>query len=285
MIKSIKNAKEKFTMEYSIFKDTLVDLSYPEIEVSIKQNACVLLPVSVVEEHGPHLCTGTDIYLTQALCQKVKQKLEAQNQTVLIAPPFYWGVNSITDGFVGSFSIKPETMTRMLLEILENLNKWGFKKIFLLNFHGDFIHIKTITAIVAKANAKNIEAYFLIDRHLILRMNLNQDATYLVPVELDPNKATLETNVIDLHAGATETSWMALSYPKLVNTEKANALKSTNLTFANLKQWVKGGKIAKSMTPLGYCGNPSNIDLEKIATIEDTIAEKYAAEIINVYRD
>nr|WP_320027150.1 creatininase family protein [uncultured Acetobacterium sp.] len=272
-------------MEYSIFKDTLVDLPYPEIEASIKQNACVLLPVSVVEEHGPHLCTGTDIYLTQALCQKVKQKLEDQNQAVLIAPPFYWGVNSITDGFVGSFSIKPETMTMMLLEILENLNKWGFKKIFLLNFHGDFIHIKTIAAIVTKANAKNIEAYFLIDRHLISRMDLNKEAIYLVPVELDPNKAMLETNVIDLHAGATETSWMVLSYPKLVNTEKANALKSTNLTFADLKQWVNGGEIAKSMTPLGYCGNPSNIDLEKIATIEDTIAEKYVAEIINVCRD
>ncbi|MBI4855189.1 MAG: creatininase family protein [Acetobacterium woodii] len=269
-------------MDYSIFKDTLVDQSYPEIEASINQNACVLLPVSVVEEHGPHLCTGTDIYLTQTLCQKVKQKLEDQNQEVLIAPPFYWGVNSITDGFVGSFSIKPETMTIMLLEILENLKKWGFKKIFLLNFHGDFLHIKTIAAIVAKANAKNTEAYFLIDRHLISRIDLNQDASYLIPVELDPNKANLETNIIDIHAGATETSWMALSYPELVNTKKAKALKPTDLTFADLKQWVKGGEIAKIMTPLGYCGNPSNIDLKKIATMEDTIAEKYATKIINV---
>jgi len=123
IIKLIKNAKEKSTMEYSIFRDTLVDMPYPEIEESIKQNACVLLPVSVVEEHGPHLCTGIDIYLTQSLCQKVKQKLEAKDQKVVMAPPFYWGVNSITNGFVGSFSIKPETMTMILLEILENLKK------------------------------------------------------------------------------------------------------------------------------------------------------------------
>lgn len=269
-------------MEYSIFRDTLVDIAYPEIEESIKKNACILLPVSVVEEHGPHLCTGTDIYLTQALCLKVKQKLNAKDHQVLIAPPFYWGVNSITDGFVGSFSIKPETMTILLLEILENLKKWGFKKIFLINFHGDFIHIKTIVDIVAKANEKDIEAYFLIDQNLIARMDLNQDAAYLVPVGLDPTKANLETNVIDIHAGATETSWMALSYKKLVNTEKAKALKPTNLTFADLKQWVKGGEITKSITPLGYCGNPSNIDLKKIAAMEDKIAEKYSAEIINV---
>lgn len=268
-------------MEYSIFKDTLVDMPYLEIEESIKKNACVLLPVSVVEEHGPHLCTGTDIYLTQALCQKVKQKLEAKNHEVLIAPPFYWGVNSITDGFVGSFSIKPETMTIIILEILENLNKWGFTKIFLVNFHGDFIHIKTIADIVAKANEKNIEAYFLIDKNSISRMDLNQDVSYLVPVGLDPNKASLETTVIDIHAGATETSWMAHSYNKLVDTEKARSLKPTNLTISDLKQWVKGGEFAKSITPLGYCGNPSNIDVKKIETMEDKLAEKYAAEIIN----
>ncbi|MDO9492215.1 creatininase family protein [Acetobacterium sp.] len=267
-------------MKYSIFKDTLVDMPYPEIEESIKQNAWVLLPISVVEEHGPHLCTGTDIYLTQSLCQKVKQKLKVKDHPVVIAPPFYWGVNSITDGFVGSFSIKPETMTMMVLEILDNLNKWGFKKIFLLNFHGDFIHIKTIVEIVEQANKKNIEAYFLIDKNLISRMDLNQDAAYLASVELDPNKANLETSVIDIHAGATETSWMALSYNKLVDIEKAKTLKPTNLTISDLKAWLMGGEFAKSMTPLGYCGNPSNIDLEKIKIMEDIIAEKYASAII-----
>ncbi|WP_242852640.1 creatininase family protein [Acetobacterium bakii] len=113
-------------------------------------------------------------------------------------------------------------------------------------------------------------------------MDLNKDASYLVNIELDPNKANLESNVIDIHAGATETSWMALSYPNLVNTENAKALKPTNLTFADLKQWIKGGEIAKGITPLGYCGNPSNIDLSKIKIMADAIAEKYSAEIINV---
>jgi len=269
-------------MDYSIFKDTMVDMPYPEIEESIRQNACVLLPVSVVEEHGPHLCTGTDIYLTQSLTQKVKQKLDAKDHKAVIAPPFYWGVNSITNGFVGSFSVKPETMTIILLEILENLKNWGFRKIFLLNFHGDFIHIKTIADIVAKANEENIEAYFLIDSNSISRMDLNRDASYLASVKLDSNKANLETDVIDIHAGATETSWMALSYEELVNIEKAKSLAPTNLTFIDLKQWVKGGEVAKNITPLGYCGNPSNIDLEKIKTMADILAEKYSAEIINV---
>ena len=52
-------------MGYSIFQDTMVDMTYPQIEEAIENGACALLPISVVEEHGPHLCTGTDIYLTQ----------------------------------------------------------------------------------------------------------------------------------------------------------------------------------------------------------------------------
>ena len=77
-------------MGYSIFQNTMVDMTYPQIEEEIKKGACALLPISVVEEHGPHLCTGTDIYLTQAVCVKIKQQLNAMGKPVIIAPSFYW---------------------------------------------------------------------------------------------------------------------------------------------------------------------------------------------------
>lgn len=75
-------------MGYSIFQNTMVDMTYPQIEEEIKKGACALLPISVVEEHGPHLCTGTDIYLTQAVCVKIKQQLNAMGKPVIIAPSF-----------------------------------------------------------------------------------------------------------------------------------------------------------------------------------------------------
>ena len=39
-------------MGYSIFQNTMVDMTYPQIEEEIKKGACALLPISVVEEHG-----------------------------------------------------------------------------------------------------------------------------------------------------------------------------------------------------------------------------------------
>ena len=117
-------------MEYSIFRNTIVDLTYPQVEAAISKGACILLPVSVVEEHGPHLCLGTDIYLTQTVSEKIQKRLQSEQYEVLIAPPFYWGVNSITNGFTGSFVISTETMRSVLLEVIQNLNQWGFKEIF-----------------------------------------------------------------------------------------------------------------------------------------------------------
>ncbi len=267
---------------YSIFKNTMVDMTYPQIEDAILKDACVLLPVSVVEEHGPHLCTGTDIYLTQTVCEKIQQYMSKLTHPVVIAPPFYWGINSITNGFVGSYSIKPETMATVLIEILENLKKWGFKKIFLLNFHGDFLHIKTIIEVTSKVyKENNINAYFVCGKDGLAQYGFSEDIPNLVTVELDPDRVNVERNYPDFHAGANETSWMAHAFPDLFDPKEAQVLKPTNLGLPELKKWLSGGNIAKSVTPDGYCGNPANINLDKISIIEDEIVTKFSNAIIN----
>lgn len=269
-------------MEYSVFKNTMVDMTYPQIEAAISRGACVLLPVSVVEEHGPHLCLGTDIYLTQTASEKIKKYLHDENYEVLIAPPFYWGVNSITNGFTGSFEIKKETMSIVLLEVIQNLVKWGFDKIFLLNFHGDFVHIKTIIEIVEKANKESVKAYFVNSENVFSRLGYMQEIEYFVKVNLDQEVASLEKEYLDIHAGAFETSWMEYSYKELVNSDIAKNLTPTSLNFNDLKKWSQGGGIAKSITPMGYLGNPSNIDTEKIVRIIDILIAKYSNSIMNV---
>lgn len=119
-------------MVYSVFQDTMADMTYPQIEEAAKKDLPVLFPVGVIEEHGPHLCLGTDTYLAFHLCQLVRTKLAAQQIDSLIAPPFYWGINSATSGFAGSFTVKPETMVSVLLDILGCLKRWGFSQVFLV---------------------------------------------------------------------------------------------------------------------------------------------------------
>lgn len=131
-------------MSYSIFRDTMADMMYPEIEKAAERKLPVLFPIAVIEEHGPHLCLGTDTYLTYMLSCNVRKELQALGVDSLIAPPFYWGINVCTGGFGGSFTVKPETMISMLCDLLECLKNWGFEKVYFLNFHGDFKHNVTI---------------------------------------------------------------------------------------------------------------------------------------------
>lgn len=44
------------------------------------------------------------------------------------------------------------------------------------------------------------------------------------------------------------------------------------------------GDSAKAIPPPGYCRNPANIDIDRIAAIEDEVADKYSAAIIEICR-
>lgn len=263
-------------MNTSVFEGTMADMSYPQIEAAIQDHAAVLLPVSVIEEHGPHLCTGTDMYLTGVVCRKVREALMEQGHNTVIAPPFYWGVNSITDGFTGSFTISRETAQSLLKELMENLARWGFRYIFLISFHGDFRHMKMLAETAVGMNLKNCQVNYLADQSVFQQLGYTSLPACLLPVPLSPAAAAIETACIDIHAGAMETSWMALEYGNLVDLECAGRLQPTQLKMSDMKQWIRGGDSTKQLTPLGYCGNPANVQLDSIQEIEQEVVCAYA---------
>lgn len=40
---------------FEILVNTMMGMTYEEVETAVKENAVVLFPVGVVEAHGPHL--------------------------------------------------------------------------------------------------------------------------------------------------------------------------------------------------------------------------------------
>lgn len=270
-------------MSYSIFNKTMVDMSYKMIEQLADKNAPVLLPISVVEEHGPHLCTGVDIYLTQSVCNKICDQLQKNNIDALIAPPFYWGINSITNGFIGSFQISPQTTKQLLYEIIKNFENWGFTTIFLLSFHGDYQHMRTIAEVTQDINSQlRIKTSYVAAKNLFTQLGFNKRPSCFLPVNLASNQLSIEADHFDFHAGADETSWMLLEYPDLVDINIAKTLPSTKANFADIKKWLLGGEAAKEITPNGYLGNPANINVDAIKSIEKQIVYAYTNCIKNM---
>jgi creatinine amidohydrolase len=100
-------------MSYSVFKETMADMDWLSIEEAIKANAIVLLPSGVMEQQGPHLPIATDLYVSYKICVLLKSIVEDHGVRVLIAPPFYWGMNHVTRSFVGSFTTRRETVVNL----------------------------------------------------------------------------------------------------------------------------------------------------------------------------
>lgn len=277
-------------MNSSIFHGTMADMTYIEIENLIKQDAVVLLPVAVIEEHGPHLPLGTDTYLTYSMCKHIQVELEYANVKSVIAPPFYWGINVATSGFSGSFTVKVDTMKAVLKDTIECLFSWGFNNVYIFNLHGDYLHSKTIVDTVKEIyelSSENKKVYNIIPEFFKTRLGLDGSEPYVL-IQTDEeeqsdtdDKNTIENPYMDIHAGGFETSLMLLEFKELVNEEMARKLESSKTTFELLSKWQKGGFEGREVTPFGYCGNPSNIDLNEANGFVDYYAKSSANLIIN----
>lgn len=268
-------------MDYSIFTDTMANMNWMEIEEKSKAAIPVLFPLGVIEEHGPHLPLGTDIYLSYAICKKIKKELNKKKADCLIAPPYYWGINHCTEAFPGTFSLKPETLTMVLIDIFENLHQFGFEQVYCVNQHGDALHVNTIIDSIKEANEKfNMNIRLLMEPYDLHLYGLSGKENFIMldnaeySPELFGEEDINEKDLLDIHAGALETAAMEYFYPNMVCKETADHLRSYSLSESSLQVWLAGGEAVKSVIPLGYAGNP--IGYKKKILSAETIFENLA---------
>lgn len=246
-------------MTDGLLKDTMVTMNWTDIEALVNKDALVLLPLGVIEEHGPHLCLGTDILTAHLYCLSIKEKLEHEGYSVVLAPPFYWGVCQSTGGFIGSFKIRKETAKALLFDILASLAEFGFKHVFGVNAHGDIDHsIAIIEAFKEASEQLNINACYAFDEWRLPHFGLNGQEPYLCPIK--PQTLVVSTaEASDVHAGDIETAIIHMHYPHMVDVSTAKSLPPVALKDENAMQWLFGGHI-KELSSKGYLGTPSNYD-------------------------
>lgn len=254
-------------MGTAIFEETMVTYNWQEVAKAGEKKLPVLFPIGVIEEHGPHISLGSDIYWSYNICRMVKEKLQSMGQESVIAPPYYWGVNYCTGSFPGSFSLKPETMQQVLFELFENLKNWGFDKIYCFSYHGDSKHVKAIVEAIKRANAEpDINARLVLEAMDLQLYGWQGSEEFLMvseppyPMEWFMEQEPSERGLLDIHAGAFETAVMNYFCPGQVDLELASKLKSSSLNREGMKKWLQGGEAIKEVVPLGYAGNPAGYE-------------------------
>ncbi|HEX3047357.1 MAG TPA: creatininase family protein [Bacillota bacterium] len=272
-------------MGYSIFEETMADMTWVDIEKASTKGAIVLFPLGVIEEHGPHLCLGTDIYLSYNRCKQIKKKLDTMGIKALVTPPYYWGVNNITGGFPGSFTVRKETLKNIIYDLLACLHRWGFKNIFCFYGHGDTDHVMPILESIRESrNDHQINARMVVEDINLKRFKLSGNEEYILSLNPSPSLPESDSGqvpiIFDIHAGSFETAAMNHYFPRLVKVKIAKTLKSTDLNWRNVRLWSKGWDEAKKITPLGYVGDPANYEKERDIKAEDDKESEFTANRI-----
>ncbi|HEV2245140.1 MAG TPA: creatininase family protein, partial [Terriglobia bacterium] len=94
----------------------LEELTYTQVEALDRARVAVLLSVSPLEEHGPHLPVGTDLLTSGAICANLAERIiEAKpGWTVLIGPSIPIGASAFDSA--GTLLARARTVRNVTLD-------------------------------------------------------------------------------------------------------------------------------------------------------------------------
>jgi len=94
-----------------------------------------VFPIGSNEQHGPHLPTGTDTIIIDAVVRGVRQRLTPQDPFIFL-PLMPYGKSPEHMDFAGTISFKSATLMAVLDDVVSSLDAHGVKRIVFLNSHG-----------------------------------------------------------------------------------------------------------------------------------------------------
>jgi len=106
------------------------DLTQPEIAAQLKKNPLVILPAGSVEQHGPHLPTGTDTFAANLIAHRVAEHMDG-----LVLPATPLGVTPMHMPYEGTLTFTPDTYMRVTIETCASAAGHGAKALLILNWH------------------------------------------------------------------------------------------------------------------------------------------------------
>ena len=213
--------------------DELVASNWPAA-LKLSDSTCIL-PIGVLEKHGPHAPMGTDLIRVREYAARTAQK-----EYAVVFPDYFYGQINEARHQPGAFALPERVVWDLLEATCDEIARNGFKKILIVNGHGgnpELLH------------------YFMQTR---LEKRRNYAVFLYEPRTDDPvfDKNVAKLSKADLtkgdHAGELETSEVLYLRPGLVKQDSAkneSGAKQSRLNLPNI------------YTPIWwYAGYPNHYD-------------------------
>ena len=261
----------------------LEELNWPQIDALERERTLVVLPVGMLEQHGPHLPVGADtiavLYEANGVSKRLSKALSGWN--IVMAPSINYGhggANQIGDMLVhpGTYSIRRSTLRALVADVGGQFAQNGFKWIFVLNGHGAPAHSIAI----------NEACDFISETFRVTMLHLSGvfkgDAA--IQTRGDRIKARYFTaNQIssfgmDVHAGVSETSAILSIRPGLVRSDYKALPHQAGRTLEELRQ------MATAKGWQGYLSSPSKATAAYGRAVEEWWIDGFTELILRAVR-
>jgi creatinine amidohydrolase len=247
-----------------------------EIDSLDRKKTIVFLPLSPIEEHGPHLPVGTDFFAVMDISRLAIPLVEKADPSLncLLHPGIPLGCVDITRDFPGTISLKGNTLREVVYAIAASFAQHGFRYLIIVNHHYDLYHMKAISLAINKARKK---------LNILLFEPLGTSFFASQPEMASPLSGEKEFNLDrEGHAEFEETSYILYRYPELVK----GSWRDLPPVYVDLvKQYLLGRRTLKKMgAKQGYVGTPAKATVEYGQSYLEVQAQKVAEGALKLYR-
>ena len=254
----------------------LEELSWPQLDALDRSHTVIFIPISPVEEHGPHLPLGTDMYTCLGFTEAIAARLEQQHPelTAVLVPITPLG--SGTAPYLGSIGVPPRMVQDVLLRMGRAFARDGFRYIVTMSGHLAFSQLMTMER-TARKISKRYGIQMIALGAAVFRSALRSPALLQACAELSEpiSKGTLESLVRPHHAGALETSLMLHLRPDLVQPGFRQLESLSPLRFVRWRGWTR------EHWP-GYIGEPAQARADLGRAVLAAAAERGADLVARV---
>jgi len=254
------------------------EMNWKQIDGLDRNKTIFFLPISIIEEHGPHLPVGMDFLVSKDLAIETIKFLNRKKPelTYVLLPAVPLGHCKTNKDFPGTISVSGKVIKDVVYGIGSSLGGHGFKYLIIFNWHLDFTHLKGIyqgmKKIMSKYDMRVYEPtgpYFWNKKIDLWDVELKKQG---VDFNFDPEE--------QFHAGFRETSLMKYRYPYLVD----EIHKKLPHVYVDLMSRKSHGKTFKELgLKDGYVGSPSNANEEYGKLYFWKMIEVYTESVLALY--
>jgi creatinine amidohydrolase len=238
-----------------------LDLTTLDFRALDPARTVALLPVSAVEQHGPHLPVSVDQVLCAGIVARAAQL--AGDTPVVVLPQQDVGKSNEHLAYPGTLSFSAETLIRIWTELGESVYRAGIRKLVFYNSHGGQPQIMDIVA-----------------RDLRVRLDMAVVATNWWSFGMPEGLWSDKENKFGIHAGGVETSMMMHLAPGSVREDKVANFEPGQVDLAKeyeLLTFTGSSSLAwqaQDLNVAGAVGDARDADAQRGRKVVDHAAAK-----------